>query len=879
MSPLSHKLDGFGVPGRLAGVASPTRSSVRTRGALRASRAFDIALGTGDPDGPSGRRASTQLAGVEHEFAVLERGEQLDFRSLVLDLGIRGPRLDPADPFAHRLLSGSVITADDREAEIAIPPVALRPGFSDEADGRAADVRDELLRLIGPERSLAGYSTHLSISMRDGHLDAAARLYARTFAPALMLLLDHRDAPGLLVRPRPGRLELGGAYLAGDPLRAALVFAASSARAVSAALAGGRAGFVPGRRRYLPPVLATAPEPANIRYGWFVAGTAFGSNLYAHGRSTVLPLSDGRTMTAGDHLRRAWDAARPRIEAAASPAELALLDDVVEGRLPLPSELPRDRPDGRGVGSVLARINADPRTHSEGDAGDHGRAGSTGAIDDRPGARPPANPYGVITQPRERPAYSVRPLVLRWDFSLLELEARGSTPARAYPARAYAVVPGPALSAYVTRLDAGSLDHAIEAFLANDQAPSAQQLVPDQVVTPGLYDQPGSIGDLLPLERTPITGDFARTDKSKRRSKRLLNEPRTTPGPEPGPPPGATLAPVGRGGRLVPAAILLGCLAIAVVGAGLLVGRGGTPGQPTSIRSAAVTTASSSAVAPSSVATSATPTAEAPSPALGPVGLGWTGTTADVTFKDLTFVDCASATRASVPPTFGAGWTLATKPGAGLNVAVNMLALSSSSLAPPLNGSLTPSGVLHVTGDNAIENIDLSLTIPPVPGGSLLAPLAVAGSAQVAIHTGSADCDTGWTVSGTLTPHGASPISSAAPSLTPTPSPNAIAAAEFTLGLALNYGHSGATTSVCLSVSSEPAQAGAPITATIAGPGVVGSSQISGTLLADGTRHGHFTIDLYGNYAVTTSVTAHGVTRETTQMIDVTAAPGQGQCP
>jgi hypothetical protein len=50
-------------------------------------------------------------------------------------------------------------------------------------------------------------------------------------------------------------------------------------------------------------------------------------------------------------------------------------------------------------------------------------------------------------------------------------------------------------------------------------------------------------------------------------------------------------------------------------------------------------------------------------------------------------------------------------------------------------------------------------------------------------------------------------------------------------------------------------------------------------LLADGTRHGHFSIDLYGSYVVKTMVTSHGVSREVTQAIDVTAAPGQGTCP
>jgi hypothetical protein len=259
------------------------------------------------------------------------------------------------------------------------------------------------------------------------------------------------------------------------------------------------------------------------------------------------------------------------------------------------------------------------------------------------------------------------------------------------------------------------------------------------------------------------------------------------------------------------------------------------------------------------------------SPTPGPVGLGWTGTTVELTFANLTFGQCASATRAGVPPTFGGGWTMATQPGAGSNVALNMLALPTSPFAPALNGSIAPTGVLQVSGDSAVEAMNLTLDIPSVPAGPLSAPLNVTGSAQVALHTSTGDCHTGWTVSGTLAPPGAGAASPATPSATPT--------APFTLGLALNYGHSGATSSVCLTLQSDPAQSGAAVTATIAGPGVVGPSQISGTLLADGTRHGHFSIDLYGTYVVTAKVTSHSVTRRATQAIDVTAAPGQGTCP
>ncbi|MDR3637357.1 MAG: hypothetical protein P4L84_26370, partial [Isosphaeraceae bacterium] len=738
MSLLNRARDGLGVRASVARVTGPGRA--QTREEHRASRAFSAALGTGYRADRPRPRGTARLAGIEHEFAVLEHGRQLDFRDLIQGLGIPGPQLDPADPFAHRLRSGSVITTDDREAEIAIAPVTVGPGFSAEADRQAADVRDELVRLIGPGRSLAGYSTHLSLSMRDEHLDAAARLYARSFAPGLMLLLDHRDAPGLLVRPRPGRLELGGTYLAGDALRAALVFAAATARAVSRAVADAQAFPLRGHRRLVPPLLAVMPEQATIRYGWFVAGKAFGGDLYATGRSTLLPLANGGSMTAGEHLRRAWDAARPLIEESASAAELALVDAAVEGRLPLPSELPQDRPDCPDPGGLWVRVDTRRSTLSAAPAlGDHPRGEAGGQTTDESAADPPrpANPFGAVAQPQERPAYSVRPVVLRWDFSLLQLETREPN-----PSQAYAVVPASALAEYVTRLDAGSLDRSIEAYLAQAATAGSGPSQPDQVVTPGLYTHPGTVADLLPLERTPGTGEPARTDKSKQGRKLVVPGPRTTPLPEPTPPE-TTPTPGERHGWFAPAAIVLGCVAIVVVGGGLLLGRGGTA-APSS--SPPVSSATAAIPPPSS-----SPAAQA-SPTPGPVGLGWTGTTVELTFANLTFGQCASATRAGVPPTFGGGWTMATQPGAGSNVALNMLALPTSPFAPALNGSIAPTGVLQVSGDSAVEAMNLTLDIPSVPAGPLSAPLNVTGSAQVALHTSTGDCHTGWTVSGTLAP-------------------------------------------------------------------------------------------------------------------------------
>ena len=89
-----------------------------------------------------------------------------------------------------------------------------------------------------------------------------------------MLLIDRRDSPGLLVRPRPGQLELGGEYVSGARLRAAAAFAAESTRAAV--------------QRRTPPCLDVVLDAAVERYGWFVDRNAFGIDLYRDGRATVL---------------------------------------------------------------------------------------------------------------------------------------------------------------------------------------------------------------------------------------------------------------------------------------------------------------------------------------------------------------------------------------------------------------------------------------------------------------------------------------------------------------------------------------------------------------------------------------------------------------
>src|SRR5262245_16486221 len=100
-----------------------------------------------------------ELLGVEHEFVVRSAAEVVDFRDLIGGLRLPGRRLDPGDRFATRLSSGAVVTADGREAEIAIAPVPRVPGFAKRLDRDAADARRILERALPRGTSLEGYST------------------------------------------------------------------------------------------------------------------------------------------------------------------------------------------------------------------------------------------------------------------------------------------------------------------------------------------------------------------------------------------------------------------------------------------------------------------------------------------------------------------------------------------------------------------------------------------------------------------------------------------------------------------------------------------------------------------------------------------------
>ena len=351
-----------------------------------------------------------RVIGLEREYGVVAAGHRVDARGLWPTLRDLGAALDPGDGRARRGPWGGVVTADGWEAEVAIPPVLAAAGCTRQALALAATGEAHLRATLPVDHALAGFSTHISVEVDDRRAPAVAATIARRFSAVLMLVLDRRASPGLLVRPRHGRLEIGGEFAAGDQLRAAIALALSvvllAERLVVDRSARRRAGRAPDVR----------VEPARERYGWYVDRTAFGGDLYVASRAAMI--RRGRSaIPAGELLAETWAAARPLGESVLAPEELTLVDDVVDGRVPLPLERPID--DDGPVHHVT------PDRH-----------------------------YGV----RRRPgALSVDVTAATWLLAALSIRRAES--------RRWLSIPGRALDAVLDAIDAGTLDAELAAVM------------------------------------------------------------------------------------------------------------------------------------------------------------------------------------------------------------------------------------------------------------------------------------------------------------------------------------------------------------------------------------------------------------------------------
>jgi hypothetical protein len=269
------------------------------------------------------------VCGVEHEHEVRDAAATVvDFRKLADTLDL-GRRLDPGDPHAHRGPWGGVVTADGREAEVVSPPVPVGPDAADLVHAYATAGRQHLADRLPAGATLTGYSTHISTAVPDAVVRPVAALVVRHLSPALMLLLDRRTSPGLLVRPRPGRLEVCGEFAQGRSLRLAVAVVVAAGQLCEEAARS--------RRHELPPRLRLRTERAKERFGTYVDRTAFGPDLYTAGRSAVLRRRGG-TVTAGEHLAEVVALLDDRLRDLLSDEDRTALHAVVAGDLPLPCE-------------------------------------------------------------------------------------------------------------------------------------------------------------------------------------------------------------------------------------------------------------------------------------------------------------------------------------------------------------------------------------------------------------------------------------------------------------------------------------------------------------------------------------------------------------
>ncbi|MEA2901036.1 MAG: hypothetical protein QOH36_923 [Actinomycetota bacterium] len=405
--------------------------------------ALAAALGPRPPD-----HGVASFVGLEHEYTLTRGGQRVDFRRLIHGLPVPGRRLDPGDANAFRCSSGLVVTCDVEEAEVVSPPVPVAPGFAAAITDWGRWGRDELRRLLPDDVVATGFSTHLSASMPTRLVGAVCALFTRTFAPALMLVLDRPDSHGVFVRPRPGRVELCGEFATGSRLGAAAVLVAGGTRACAAALAPG-----PDGGRGLPPTLAVAARPATGRPGLFVGRRlAFGFDLYAGGRQASIPLAAGGVIAAQVYVEQAWLAAGLALGDDAAPADLDAGDRMVAGAGPLGIE-------------------------------------TTGDDGPTPPAPSPRSPFGDLLERRARPEFTVAAIAATWDFTVFRVDDGRRL--------AYACVPTPWLGSFLGLLDAGRLDAALM-----DPPTGSVLSTHDQTSVPGLWRDAVIGPDLLPYERT-----------------------------------------------------------------------------------------------------------------------------------------------------------------------------------------------------------------------------------------------------------------------------------------------------------------------------------------------------------------------------------------
>lgn len=260
--------------------------------------------------------------GIEQEFYVFREDIRIDFREVIHTLAIPGARIDPGDRNAYRMEDGSAVTADGLEAEIASIPIDTVPGFAPGLAALTAQHYESLRGLLPADLSLRGAATHINVSVPSNIADRVVLEYVQTFGPMLQALWDRPNGEGIMIRPRPGRIEFGGECIAGPRLAGVALFCVSSVRRLAR-----DSGNLPRFR--------LQARPAVERLGVELRRPTYASNFYEAGRSARLAMTNGKETSLTGALSIIWNECRTEAARFGTQGEIRTIDDIVCGRLPL----------------------------------------------------------------------------------------------------------------------------------------------------------------------------------------------------------------------------------------------------------------------------------------------------------------------------------------------------------------------------------------------------------------------------------------------------------------------------------------------------------------------------------------------------------------
>ncbi|MCL4530125.1 MAG: SH3 domain-containing protein [Chloroflexi bacterium] len=235
--------------------------------------------------------------GVEQEFDLLGGDRYLDFRRLFprVIAHMRSVPFRNCDS-AVILDAGYMLACDGREAEFATAPIDSHGDGCLTLAREAVHCRTHLVNLLAQNniQQVRGYSTHLNISVPIGREWEIASAFSTTIAPALILLMEARQSPGLLIRPRRGRLEIGSEYIDDETqLAAAIILLTGAVRSYL---------HDPSLWKQFPRVCLKKWEDANIRPGIYLPHDAYGESMHELGRTARLQLQSGKIIAAGKIL-------------------------------------------------------------------------------------------------------------------------------------------------------------------------------------------------------------------------------------------------------------------------------------------------------------------------------------------------------------------------------------------------------------------------------------------------------------------------------------------------------------------------------------------------------------------------------------------------